>query len=202
MQLPLAELSSSVISALFTHNDDIWSAVPVEQIRALKKLPDGPARLTVLLRHAHLFLARFALAAAPATFPHARNCCNLIARVCPVAFEGCSVERADELFWLPPSNGEAALGRGLVDVCLELMFLPHFCCSSTNQIWSQGLGSFVPKPQIIDQALNPNRHAVVLALLGVCSLPLFIPTSEMTAKGNRFVSYIVSADPIMAQVHK
>jgi hypothetical protein len=168
----------------------------------LKKLPDGPNRLIVLLRHLQQNLSRFVQlpAISHAVNVHARNCCHLIARVCPVVFEDCSVEQIDELFWLPSASSEPPLGRALIDIFLELMFLPQFCCSSTSQIWSQGLGSFVAKPQITDPAFNPNRHAVVLALLGVCSMPLFISTSELTAKGNRFVSYIVSVDPIMAQL--
>jgi hypothetical protein len=184
------------------HSEDIWSAVAVDKVRALKKLPDGPARLVALLRHVHKFLS--SLAQLPSISPeaalHARNCCHLIARVCPVMFEECSVEQVDEMFWLPSPNVEPPLGRALLDVCLELMFLPQFCCSSSHQIWAQGLGSFVPRPQIVDPALNPNRHAVVLALLGLCSLPLFITTTEMAAKGSRFVSYIVSVDFIMAQL--
>ena len=202
LQLPLAQLSAPVFATLYTHNEDIWSAIAVDKVRALKKLPDGPARLSALLRHVHNFLS--GLAQLPTVSPeaamHARNCCHLIARVCPVMFEECSVEQVDEMFWLPSANVQPPLGRALLDVCLELMFLPQFCCSSSNQIWAQGLGSFVPRPQIVDPALNPNRHAVVLALLGLCSLPLFITTADLAAKGSRFVSYIVSVDYIMAQL--
>jgi hypothetical protein len=180
----------------------MWSALTVDSVRELKKLPDGAARLIALLRHVHHGLC--GIAQLPAVTPvlslHARNCCHLIARVCPVLFEQCSVEEVDVMFWLPSASADVPLGRALVDVCLELMFLPQFCCSSNSQIWSQGLGSFVPKPQILDPVLNNNRHAVVLALLGLCSLPLFISTSDMTAKGNRFVSYVVSVDSIMAQL--
>ena len=174
----------------------------MDTVRSFKKLPDGPARLIALLRHLQLNLTRFVQlpAISRAHCVQARNCCHLIARICPVVFEGCSVEQVDEMFWLPSASADAPLGRALVDVCLELMFLPQFCCSSSCQIWSQGLGSFVPKPQIVDPAFNGNRHAVVLALLGVSSLPLFISTSELTAKGNRFVSYIVCVDSIMAQL--
>jgi hypothetical protein len=202
LQLPLGELSSSVFTALYAHDADMWSALTVDNIRELKKLPDGFARLIALLRHVHHGLCSIAQlpAVTPALSVHARNCCHLIARVCPVLFEQCSVEQVDEMFWLPSASADVPLGRALLDVCLELMFLPQFCCSSSSQIWSQGLGSFVPKPQILDPALNSNRHAVVLALLGLCSLPLFISTSDMTAKGNRFVSYLVSVDSIMAQL--
>jgi hypothetical protein len=115
-------------------------------------------------------------------------------------FEHSSVEQVDEIFWLPTASAQLPLGQALVDICLELMFLPQFCCTSSNQIWSQGLGSFVVNPQILDPSFNANRHAVVLALLGLCSLPLFISTSELVAKGNRFVSHIVSVDSIMAQL--
>lgn len=191
-----------MFAALYEHTEDIWAALSVDTVRAVKKLPDGPARLIALLRHIQHKLATTAQlpALTPALTAQLRNCCHLIARVCPVVFEDCSVEQVDDMFWLPSASAEPPLGRALVDVCLELMFLPQFCCSSSSQIWAQGLGTFVPKPQILDPAFNHNRHAVVQALLGACSLPLFITTSEMTAKGNRFVSYIVSADSIMAQL--
>lgn len=204
LQMPLAELSSQVFTALYDHSDDIWAALCVDNVRAVKQLPDGPARLIALLRHIQQKLASSAQlpTLTPALAAQLRNCCHIIARVCPVVFEDCSVEQVDDMFWLPcaSASADAPLGRALVDVCLELMFLPQFCCSSSAQIWAQGLGSFVPKPQILDPVFNNNRHAVVRALLGACSLPLFITTSEMAAKGNRFVSYIVSADSIMSQL--
>ena len=149
LQLPLADLSPTVFAALYAHDADMWSAITVDTVRELKKLPDGSARLIALLRHIHQSLSRTSQLPAIDTVltVHMRNCCHLIARVCPVLFENCSVEQVDEMFWLPTVNAQLPLGRALVDVCLELMFLPQFCCSSSNQIWSQGLGSFVPTPQ-------------------------------------------------------
>ena len=90
----------------------MWSAITVDTVRELKKLPDGSARLIALLRHIHQSLSRTSQLPAIDTVltVHMRNCCHLIARVCPVLFENCSVEQVDEMFWLPTVNAQLPLG--------------------------------------------------------------------------------------------